>query len=512
MAALLEVETSAAEVSAEEMHRELSRLVGEDEVVAIEPIASLRSGESGAGTIETATYAAMGLLGLAPRPLRDGDSTPIRAELATASRDDGHADAGSAAPGGGVGLVGTLRDASVGTVRGAWQLLWDAVRLGLCGEDDPHVSRFVVLFRRRRVAALVVGMCRWPGELLSRPGTVRATPAPAPDDVYWPNLLRPVWRLRINWLVAIAATWALFLFWTIPVSAVQALTSVRQLSQNGSLSWLAAAFRNVGPGATSLVQGWLSASVLQIFLWLTLSSGLFEYLARLLGSRSESEVSSRALSRIFLFQLVLILLGSNIASPLFDSLVDIIEHPTLVPVKLANSLTSQSTFFLHYLLNGVLYGALFDMTQWLSLLALAARAVTVRCRGLDAASLPPTPPAESPQANRALFNRVYAKVVLLSGIWLTFFLVAPLTPLVALLYFAPNYYSHAFLLRHIVGTPALETGGGVLGRRHALSKLVLSRRAALTRRCPVLEEGDSWRSPRRRLPGLRDDPHRPAAS
>ena len=112
----------------------------------------------------------------------------------------------------------------------------------------------MLLLGRRRSAALCVGMSSyWPGGLLAHPAFVRAAAfAPSAHEVYWPNLVRPSWRLRLNRLVGIGLTAALFLFWTVPVGAVQALSSASSLAAVPGFAWLAAYLQRAGPEAA----GW----------------------------------------------------------------------------------------------------------------------------------------------------------------------------------------------------------------------------------------------------------------
>lgn len=408
------------EVSAEEMSAELARIVGDGEVAAIESIESLRAGEPLPGCYEAVADTAF---------RRTFSSTA----LATSQRAVG-------ASSGPDGLCAQLGEGA---------------RLAMCGEDEHTLSRFLVLFRRRRIAAIVVGMSRWPGELLSSPGHVRAVAAPPPADVYWPNLLRPRWRLRVNRAIAVTLTSILFLFWTVPVGAVQALASARHLARIPALRWLAKTIQRFGPAATATLEGYLSATVLQAALWLTLSSGLFESLARLLGCTSEAEVAARAVERIYLFQLLLVLLASNIASSLYFSMLELIVEPLRLPVMLAQNLPGQATFFMHYVLNSLLYSMMLEATQAFRLIRLLAH---LACGG----GPPKERRDESLDAERGRLqhiNLTYARHVLLSGVWLTFFLIAPLAPFFALIYFVPSYFLSALLLRHQEGRPALETGG-----------------------------------------------------
>jgi len=54
---------------------------------------------------------------------------------------------------------------------------------------------------------------------------------------------------------------------------------------------------------------------------------------------------------------------------------------------------------------------------------------------------------------------IYAKLVLGSGIFLTFSIIAPVISVVALIYFVPTYPLYAVVLRHVDGPPEVDTGG-----------------------------------------------------
>ena len=119
-------------------------------------------------------------------------------------------------------------------------------------DDSLHEGRFLVLLRSRRVAALLPG--RWPTTLgggHAAPTMLTIEPAPAPNDAYWPNLLRSRWSSRLRSLAGTALTVALYLFWTIPVTAVQALASVQNLAQFQALAWLAQLIEDAGPEWTA---------------------------------------------------------------------------------------------------------------------------------------------------------------------------------------------------------------------------------------------------------------------
>ena len=56
---------------------------------------------------------------------------------------------------------------------------------------------------------------------------------------------------------------------------------------------------------------------------------------------------------------------------------------------------------------------------------------------------------------------LYAQLVLISSISLTFMFVAPLAPAAALLFFGVAYPAHAAVLRNVHGPMAVDTGGAV---------------------------------------------------
>jgi len=337
---------------------------------------------------------------------------------------------------------------------GIWETIKEATRIVLCGEDEPKVTRFLVLLKSRKSAAICVGMSRWPGELLEVPGYVRAEVAPTPDDAFWPNLLKPDWRMRVNYAIGLLATVSLFLFWTLPVAAVQALSSLNHIAYaDGTPDWLRDFLKNLGEENLATLSGYISASVLQLFLYLTQYSGLFQWLARMLGATSESEVTRIAQARVLLFQLLLVLLASNIASSLFDSLQTLLNDPLSLPRMFAQNLPGQSTFFMHYSLSGILYVNIFDTLQLNELIVFVFKGMP--CKADDV----PAPPPYSAHDRRQRYIMIYAKLYLMMGIWLTFFLIAPMNILIGFIYFVPSYFIYPTLLRHIDGPPEVDTGG-----------------------------------------------------
>ena len=69
----------------------------------------------------------------------------------------------------------------------------------------------------------------------------------------------------------------------------------------------------------------ISSLILLTFRWLTLSSGLFQLLVRLQGAITATQIASHSAARMFLFQLLLVLLGSIVTKSLFNTVQGILK-------------------------------------------------------------------------------------------------------------------------------------------------------------------------------------------
>ena len=390
-----------------------------------------------------------------------------------------------------------------------------------CGEVEPRSASFVVLFRSRRAAATAVALARWPGEMLSAPGYVRVLPAPAPADIYWPNLLLTRERRAMHWYVGLAWTIALYLLFNLPVAFIQGLSSIRTLSKVPGLSCISDYIGSMGPAAVASFQGIAASLVLQASLYFTLYSGLFQLLSRMAGAISHTQICEWSAQRIMLFQIIFVILVSSITSSAFDTLGVALENPIDVPYLLAGTLPSQSSFFMHYLLNQILFAYLLEGAQLITLCTFvicklsrrrpkaAKQPAADRPVANEPAAVPPTPsaplsappatpppaappsaappatpsalpsaapssavdddglPTYEPQGEEARRQRltiIYARTTLCSGIFLTFLFIAPLIVPIALVYFVPSYPLYAVLLRNVEGRPEVDTGGAMWER------------------------------------------------
>ncbi|KOO50210.1 protein of unknown function duf221, partial [Chrysochromulina tobinii] len=321
-----------------EVALEIGRIVGEGEVLQIATIAELRAGESGFLTSQS-----LPRLGEKASLLKESlkQKLPARLHRNFEKLEEGSSDA--------------LHQART------------LASLVCCGEVEPRSASFVVLFRSRRAAATAVALARWPGEMLSAPGYVRVLPAPAPADIYWPNLLLTRERRAMHWYVGLAWTIALYLLFNLPVAFIQGLSSIRTLSKVPGLSCISDYIGSMGPAAVASFQGIAASLVLQASLYFTLYSGLFQLLSRMAGAISHTQICEWSAQRIMLFQIIFVILVSSITSSAFDTLGVALENPIDVPYLLAGTLPSQSSFFMHYLLNQILFAYLLEGAQLITL-------------------------------------------------------------------------------------------------------------------------------------------------
>ena len=176
------------------------------------------------------------------------------------------------------------------------------------------------MLRTRRVATVCSQInCLFKDDLPSR-----AQPAPHPSDVYWPSLRRP----QLTAALVEAAAWAglvvLFLFWLPLVSAVQTLVSLQKLEDifdTLGLDALAAGLQGMGHPTRALIEGGCLLSLLGLQSTL-LYSGLLRAASKMMGHVSSSTLDTATLDKMWLYNFVVVLLGSCIVGSLFSTLND----------------------------------------------------------------------------------------------------------------------------------------------------------------------------------------------
>ncbi|KAG2426182.1 hypothetical protein HXX76_013163 [Chlamydomonas incerta] len=175
----------------------------------------------------------------------------------------------------------------------------------------------------------------------------RISPAPAPIEVVWPNLMmtHPVRTGRL-WLLWVAF-WAMTLFFMVPVSLIQAMIEVPKLANIPVLGDIVTA-----PVIKQLLEAIIPGLVLKIFL--AVVPFILKFMALLSGTTSLSEIDFGVVARFHLFQVVVVFFGSIIAGSFFNQVTEWVKNPASVISTLGKSIPMTATFFITYLfVNGL---------------------------------------------------------------------------------------------------------------------------------------------------------------
>ena len=333
---------------------------------------------------------------------------------------------------------------------------WGA-RHTCCGEEIRVDTRFLVLYAQRQAAHLCAAASSW--QLFGPEVQTHAEPAPSPCDMYWPNVLAPAGWLRLTRFFADALTLLLFLFWTIPVAFVQAMATVTNLAKLPSLAWLARWLDASGPAMVASFEGSVASFTLIFFRALTLYSGLFQLLMRLRGETTHTALQAGSGALMMLFQLLLVLLASLVASSLFDLLWEIVEKPLQLPVLLAGKLPHQSTFFVNFIVLQIAFALPLDLLQLGPLCLEALQFGCCCCFGCARRGGERWAEWLMKTDYRLLY--IYARVVLVVSVGVVFACVAPLVLPFTLAFLAVAAPLYTANMRLVYAPPMVDTGGSL---------------------------------------------------
>ncbi|KAG2424686.1 hypothetical protein HXX76_014262 [Chlamydomonas incerta] len=175
----------------------------------------------------------------------------------------------------------------------------------------------------------------------------RISPAPAPIEVVWPNLMMKyperTGRLWVLWV----AFWAMTCFFMVPVSLVQGMIELPKLATMPVLWDIVTT-----PVVKQFLQAIIPGMVLKIFLIAV--PFIIRFGSRLSGTTSLSEIDFDVVARFHLFQVVVVFFGSVVAGSFFNQLTQLVKHPTSAITVLGKSIPMTATFFITYLfVNGM---------------------------------------------------------------------------------------------------------------------------------------------------------------
>jgi hypothetical protein len=163
-------------------------------------------------------------------------------------------------------------------------------------------------------------------------------------DIFWRNVGKTHKELQMGKLISLGLTVALCLLWTIPMSTIATLSSIEGLKGEFAFvadmleysPWLEPVFAQLAP---------LLIIVANLVLKMIL-----EYLSMFEGPISGAVVQASLFVKLAAFMIIQTFFVTAISGGLLSTLSDLIERPTEIINLLANSLPTQSTFFIQILL------------------------------------------------------------------------------------------------------------------------------------------------------------------
>ena len=183
--------------------------------------------------------------------------------------------------------------------------------------------------------------------------------APEPRDLVWQNVKKPLRQTQLHHNLGLAATIFCLLFWSVPVTIIQAWANVGTLSR-----WIPAVVKlnEVSPTFYSFLTSYLP--VLALMGLQACLPYIFQAMAQgYEGHKTKSAIQRIVLNRCFSYQLaslyVAVLSGS-----LWDSLNEILDHPSQVLDILAHSLPKANVYFLSFVLAKACTSIPFLLLHW----------------------------------------------------------------------------------------------------------------------------------------------------
>ena len=163
-------------------------------------------------------------------------------------------------------------------------------------------------------------------------------------DIFWSNVGKTHKELQTGKLLSFALTVGLCLLWTIPMSTIATLSSIEGLK--GEFAFVADMLE---------VAPWLEPVFAQLAPLLIIVANevlkmILEYLSMFEGPISGAVVQASLFVKLAAFMIIQTFFVTAISGGLLSTLSDLIEHPTEIINLLANSLPTQSTFFIQILL------------------------------------------------------------------------------------------------------------------------------------------------------------------
>jgi hypothetical protein len=208
-------------------------------------------------------------------------------------------------------------------------------------KSEVYSSNGFVTFRTERDAMIAMGL-----KVRSDEDQFMMSTPPDPADIRYEDLYAPPARLQAASIVGYACTVAVFFSFTPIILAISSVTNLAALrGQVPALDKLVVAF----PMTERLLEGVLASAALTLFMSFlpTVLNLIFVYCFQL---KAGQWVQQRIQIWYFWFQIIFVLLVTAVGSSLLDTMLLIIDHPTVIFSLLAERLPSATHFYLNFMI------------------------------------------------------------------------------------------------------------------------------------------------------------------
>ncbi|KAI9016856.1 hypothetical protein DFJ74DRAFT_644676 [Hyaloraphidium curvatum] len=208
-------------------------------------------------------------------------------------------------------------------------------------------STAFVTFRHAR-SAVVAAQTILPPCPGSGHASFMVLPAPAPKDLYWPNLSSKWASPKANFiraLLCISVLVLLVFFWSIPIGMIASLLSVESLSQ--TFPGFAEMAAELPPYVIDTFQAFVPSILVGI--WLGLLPGVVLLLNYLQGIQVFSWIDGSTFSKLYVYYTWNLVLVFPISGSVWYALNIAVNSPNQVPYLLGSTLPGVAPFFINYI-------------------------------------------------------------------------------------------------------------------------------------------------------------------
>mmetsp|Transcript_1983 Transcript_1983/g.3535 ORF Transcript_1983/g.3535 Transcript_1983/m.3535 type:complete len:820 (-) Transcript_1983:1190-3649(-) len=323
------------------------------------------------------------------------------------------------------------------------------------GVEDIVGTGFVTFTSRRAQAAA----CQLT-LLSSKHPNLKAFPAHAPHDTIWPNISKSLAAIKASYMITGYTLTAGIMFWA------SVLAFIAVISQLSTLEKFLPFLKQLDTVTYSLLQGQLPVIALIVFI--ALLPVIFTAVAtHIEGRKSVYDIRSQVFDWFFFYQMANVYL-MLLAGSVFGALADVLDNPVSIVSILANALPTVSTFFINFMLTGLLSGVPLMMLRIGPIVIFK-----LYCKIMNPNKITRREFLEGPLKNAPIkYEILMPKMLYLVAIMLTFMVISPILLIISGVMFSALFLAWKYQLCYVI-TPPSQMGGMLWYRLYKYSMTAL---------------------------------------